>query len=194
MDIITGPVHRNLHLVALGSNATEHSLSNSALLEQAVGRIKKEGLRVLVQSRVFLTPAYPPGAGPDYANACLALHSERTPFEVLEILHRVEAAMGRERHERWGQRVIDLDLLASGDAVLPDAATVRHWMALREADQRRLWPDQLILPHPRLHQRGFVLVPLAEVAPDWVHPLTGESVSAMLAGLDPAEIAAIRPI
>lgn len=194
MDNSLSPAHRNLHLVGLGSNATEYAYSNAALLKQAVGRIKAEGLVVERISRIFLTPAYPAGSGPGFANACLSLQSERTPFEVLTILHRIETAMGRVRTERWGQRVIDLDLLASGDRVLPDAATVRHWMELRPEDQRRMWPSELILPHPRLHQRAFVLVPLAEIAPDWVHPLTGERVDGMLAGLDAGEIASIRPI
>lgn len=194
MDNSIRPDDRNLHLVALGSNATERALSNAALLNQAIGRIKSEGLRPVHLSRIYVTPAYPPGAGPDFANACLLVESAEPPAAVLAALHRVEAAMGRVRTRRWGQRVIDLDLLASGDAVLPDAATARHWMALSDEDQRRLWPEALILPHPRLHQRAFVLVPLADIAPDWVHPLTGDSVAALLAGLDPAEIAAIRPI
>ena len=194
MDNSTRPADRNLHIVALGSNATEYAVTNAELLKQAVGRIKTEGLVPVRFSRIYATPAYPAGIGPDYANACLLVQSPRTPFEVLAVLHRVEEAMGRVRRERWGQRVIDLDLLASGDRVLPDATTVRHWMALHDADQRRMWPSELILPHPRLHQRAFVLVPLAEIAPDWVHPLTGERVDGMLARLDPEEIASIRPI
>ena len=102
--------------------------------------------------------------------------------------------MGRVRTQRWGQRVIDLDLLAAGDRVLPDPATQRHWMDLPEDQQRRLAPDTLILPHPRLHQRAFVLVPLADVAPDWVHPVLGQSVAQMRDALDPAEVAQIRPL
>ncbi|GAB1377370.1 2-amino-4-hydroxy-6-hydroxymethyldihydropteridine diphosphokinase [Pararhodobacter aggregans] len=194
MDKITRTVHSNLHLVALGSNATEREHSNAELLKQAVAEIKAEGLATRRLSRLFSTPAFPAGAGPDFVNAALVVESPLPPEEVLAILHRVEASMGRVRRERWGQRVIDLDLLASGERVLPDEAALRDWMALPLDEQMRRAPDRLILPHPRMHERGFVLVPLADVAPDWVHPLTGQSVRAMLAALDPAEIAAIRPI
>lgn len=194
MDKITRTVHSNLHLVALGSNATEREHSNAELLKQAVAEIKAEGLATRRLSRLFSTPAFPAGAGPDFVNAALVVESPLPPEEVLAILHRVEASMGRVRRERWGQRVIDLDLLASGERVLPDEAALRDWMALPLEEQMRRAPDRLILPHPRMHERGFVLVPLADVAPDWVHPLTGQSVRAMLAALDPAEIAAIRPI
>jgi len=194
LDKITRTVHSNLHLVALGSNATEREHSNVQLLKQAVAEIKAEGLVTLRLSRLFSTPAFPAGAGPDFVNAALVVESPLPPEGVLAILHRVEARMGRVRRERWGQRVIDLDLLASGDRVLPDEAALRDWMALPLTEQMRRAPDRLILPHPRMHERGFVLVPLADVAPDWRHPLTGQSVREMLAALDPAEIAAIRPI
>jgi 2-amino-4-hydroxy-6-hydroxymethyldihydropteridine diphosphokinase len=168
--------------------------SNTNLLNDAIDKIKRAGVVTLRRSRSFATPAFPVGAGPDFANACLLVESDLTPEALLALLHQIEAEMGRVRIKRWGQRVIDIDLLAAGGQVLPDRNTVAHWMALPPEHQARVAPEQLIVPHPRLHQRGFVLVPLAEVAPDWVHPLTGQSVRTMLEALDPAEIAEIRPI
>lgn len=194
MDNIAPAVHRYLHLLALGSNATPESSSNAALLMQVAASIKDEVVVTLRMSRIYLTPAFPAGSGPDYANACIAVESSHSPQQMLAIAHRIEADMGRERKERWGQRVIDIDLLATDQQVLPDSETLREWMDLPLERQMREAPEQLILPHPRMHERGFVLVPLADVAPDWVHPLTGQSVQAMLQGLDPAEIAEIRPI
>jgi 2-amino-4-hydroxy-6-hydroxymethyldihydropteridine diphosphokinase len=78
--------------------------------------------------------------------------------------------------------------------VLPDAGTVRRWLDLSAADQARLAPDELILPHPRMRERAFVLAPLAEVAPDWRHPLLGLSVAEMLASLPAAARAELRPL
>lgn len=113
---------------------------------------------------------------------------------MLSALHAVEDRLGRKREGRWGRRVIDLDLLACGDAVLPDLDTHAHWRNLPLEAQQRLAPDGLILPHPRLHERAFVLVPLADVAPDWRHPILGLSVKEMCDALAPDVVREIVPL
>lgn len=91
-------------------------------------------------------------------------------------------------------RTLDIDLVALGDSVLPDADTQDAWRSMPPEVQARSAPDRLILPHPRLQDRAFVLVPLADVAPDWVHPRTGQTVAQMLAALPAADVAEVKPL
>lgn len=185
----------NRFLVAMGANLGASLAQNAQTLRAAMAVLAAEpGLRILRASRLYATPAFPAGSGPEFANACLEVEAGLDPEGMLALLHGVEEQFGRKRTNRWGARTLDLDLLAMGDAVRPDDVTLARWMALPLADQARLAPEHLILPHPRLQERGFVLVPLAEIAPGWVHPVLGESVASLLAGLGPAALSGICPI
>ena len=115
-----------------------------------------------------------------------------SPAAMLDLLHRIEGEMGRERLQRWGQRTLDLDLIACDDMVLPDRETHAAWRNLPPEEQVQRTPERLILPHPRLQDRAFVLVPLADVAPDWRHPVLNLTVLEMRDALDPADLDAVR--
>lgn len=147
-------------------------------------------------SRLFRTPCFPAGAGPDYVNAAavLMVPPGHDPGSVLAVLHHVEDQFGRKRLQRWGMRTLDIDLLSFGSLILPDAATQAAWRNLPPDRQIGLTPDRLILPHPRMQDRAFVLVPLADVAPDWTHPVLGRSVTEMLAVLPAADRDAVQAL
>lgn len=159
-----------LAYVALGSNLGDR-LAN---LREAVARIDATlGLRVLRASSVWETAAVGPPQ-PDYLNAVLEIDACRTPRGHLQVLHGIEAAMGRRRADevRWGPRTLDLDLL---------------WQGGLELHGR-----DLELPHPRVIERSFVLAPLAELAPELM--LQGRTVRAWLASRPAEERDGVRPV
>ncbi len=134
-------------------------------------------------SRFYVTPCFPAGAGPDYINACASVSCDLDIHAMIETLHAIETSFGRERKQRWGARVLDLDLIAADDTIHPNVETLDHWIALPPETQRTTTPDTLILPHPRMQDRAFVLVPMADIAARWRHPRLNLTVSELCAAL-----------
>lgn len=143
--------------LGLGSNLPNRLLN----LKAAVRLLRDSGLRITRTSDVFETEPWGVTDQPYFLNACLAMEYDRSPHELLALLKALETKIGRTTTRRWGERVIDLDILLMDSLVF-------------EA------PD-LSIPHPHMHERGFVLIPLAQILPDWLHPVTGRTVAAMAA-------------
>lgn len=145
-------------ILALGSN-----LGDSAGQLRAAIASLQPFLSISAVSSVYLTEPVGGVAQPDYHNIVLVGDTDLPVYSLHTALHRIEAEMGRERHDRNGPRTIDIDLIAYGE------------LSLRSAD--------LTVPHPRFAERSFVLEPLAEIAPDWRDPVSGREVSTLLSDL-----------
>lgn len=179
-------------IIAFGSNKSNDFGVSVHLINEALRALSRKGLFRVEISEFYQTPAFPAGAGPDFVNGVLWAETALDAKALMAVLHTVEADFGRTRDTRWEARVLDLDLIDHNGSILPNDAVHRDWREMSLSDQMTLTPKQLILPHPRVQDRPFVLVPLRDVAPDWVHPVLGVSLDTMLGKFSGAELAEIR--
>lgn len=177
-------------IIALGANLPSpvHG-SPAATLDAALRTLGDAGVETVVRSPWFESEPVPPSDQPWFVNGVAIVRTALGPQELLTRIHEVERSFGRVRRKRWEARVIDIDLIAYSDLVLPDAAA---WRAAGEAPPETP-PDGLVLPHPRMQDRRFVLEPLVAVAPEWRHPVLGRTARDLFAALPPAT-GIVRPL
>ena len=152
--------------IALGANIPGPAGPPRATLEAALARLAAAGVHAVRRSRWYRSPAWPDPADPEFVNAVVEVETALPPAALMALLHAVEAALGRLRAAPNAARAIDLDILDYRGAV--------------EAG-----PEGPVLPHPRLHVRAFVLLPLAEIAPGWRHPVSRRAIGELIAALGP---------
>nr|WP_245533979.1 2-amino-4-hydroxy-6-hydroxymethyldihydropteridine diphosphokinase [Effusibacillus pohliae] len=141
--------------LGLGSNLGDRE----RYLADAICSLQQKGIRMLAQSPVYETKAVGYVDQPDFLNMVVRVQTELPPHELLRLMLAVERQCGRRRDVKWGPRTLDLDLLFYDNLVLDGC--------------------DLAVPHPRLEERAFVLLPLCDLAPDWVHPVSGLTVREM---------------
>ncbi len=158
-------VDRDIVLIGLGANLSHPRHGGpEATLEAALMRLEGPELRVLACSRWYRSAPVPMSDQPWFVNGVAALETTLAPAALLARLHELEGAFGRRRGRRNAARTLDLDLLDYRGRISAPG-------------------EQPELPHPRLAGRAFVLLPLAEVAPNWCHPVSGQRLDALIAGL-----------
>ncbi len=145
--------------LALGTNLGDRSANLRAALNALPPEVK-----VITESKVHETPPWGYVDQPAFLNMVIQGETSLTPEALLKYLKQLEQQLGRVQSFRWGPRLIDIDLLFYDDLILET--------------------DSLSVPHPRLHQRAFVLDPLVEIAPDLIHPVLKESIRTLQARLE----------
>jgi 2-amino-4-hydroxy-6-hydroxymethyldihydropteridine diphosphokinase len=143
--------------IALGSNQGDSAKICSLAVEALDGHNQ---IQVLKTSSLYRTQPVGMTDQDDFINGVILCRTDLSPEDLLEITRGIENSFHRARHQRWGPRTLDLDILTYGSQCLD-----LPW---------------LTIPHPRLHERRFVLIPLAEVSPEWVHPVLGDSAADLL--------------
>ena len=160
--------------IAVGANLPSARFGPpKATCEAALMAINSNKVKVLRRSRWYRSAPVPVSRQPDFINGVAELETTLSPEALLEQLHRIEDNLGRVRRETNEARAIDLDIIAYNDLVT-------------EADQRPT------LPHPRMHERAFVVIPLLEIAPNWRHPILKLSLRELREQLPPAQI--VEPV
>lgn len=157
-------------LIALGSNLRSPAGPPLETLQAALAALRANGIEPVKVSRFYESEAWPDPADPPFVNAVAEVDTELSPAALLQRLHEIEKAFGRERNARNAPRTLDLDILDYHGRIEHGA------------------PE---LPHPRMAERAFVLIPLAEISPAWRHPVSGCAIGALLAKLPPREKAGV---
>ncbi|MBD2186873.1 2-amino-4-hydroxy-6-hydroxymethyldihydropteridine diphosphokinase [Pseudanabaena mucicola] len=162
--------------IALGSNLSSEVGDSEKIVQSAIAKLANiPEIEVLKVSRWYRTKAITlPNSAPqpDYINGCATLQTSLPPMQLLQVLLTIEQMFGRERRERWGARTLDLDLLLYGE--------------------HRIDTPELVLPHPHMGDRAFVLLPLAEIAAEWIHPVTGFAIATL--AQNPPDLALSHPM
>lgn len=148
-------------LIAIGANLPRGEQTSLATCQEVVATLRAvPGVVVEAVSHWYESAPMPPSGQPPYVNGVVRLKTDLSPDALLGVLQKIEADFGRQRSVPNAARTLDLDVIAYGDMCQTDL--------------------HLTLPHPRAHERAFVLLPLYDVAPQWVHPQSGEGVQALL--------------
>jgi 2-amino-4-hydroxy-6-hydroxymethyldihydropteridine diphosphokinase len=159
-------------VIALGSNLSSHAGAPKNTLAATLARLADNEVRLRKVSRFYQSIAWPDPRDPSFVNAVAIIETDRDPQSLMALLHETEDAFGRVRGARNAPRTLDLDLIDYNG---------------------RVEAGPPVLPHPRIETRGFVLIPLREIAPRWRHPASGAAIDDLIMAL-PDDARAVTPL
>ncbi|HBR67918.1 MAG TPA: 2-amino-4-hydroxy-6-hydroxymethyldihydropteridine diphosphokinase [Rhodospirillaceae bacterium] len=150
--------------VGLGANLPSRYGRPEQTVKAAIAALAAAGVEIVATSGLWRSAPVPVSDDPWYCNAVVSVRTDITSGALLEVLQNIEKDFGREDTARNAPRVIDLDLLVFNNEIIDT--------------------ESLTLPHPRMHERAFVLIPLREISPEWVHPFMNKTIDEMLSVLE----------
>ena len=159
-----------MSIIALGANLPGQFPSPAEAVEAGLLAIRSDDLRLVARSRLYRSAAWPDPAHPEFVNAVALFATDLSAASLLERLHAIESEFGRERREANAPRPLDLDVIDHDGLVSAPG-------------------DVPVLPHPRMAERAFVLLPLAEICPGWRHPANGRGLAELIAALPESAVA-----
>ncbi len=164
--------------IGLGSNLSGEVFDSPRdVLNAAIEEMPECGINITKISPFYETEPVPKSDQPWFVNAVVAVDTILSPPELLNVLHEIEANLGRERRIRWEARIIDLDIIAYDKQIYPSAA---QW----QEKPKDISAKDIIIPHPRMHERLFVLEPLRDICPDWHHPILEKTIAELIKAIE----------
>lgn len=160
--------------IGLGANLARDGSTPAETLAAAIDELHKLAGPVVARSSFWASPAWPDPSDPAYTNSVVELATGLDAEPLLDTLQGIENVFGRVREQRWASRTVDLDIIDFRGQIRCD--------------------ERLQLPHPRAHGRAFVLLPLQEIAPHWIDPVSGRGIADLVTALDVADVSATRKL
>ncbi len=144
----------------IGSNLRSSYGNKEDNINEALRLIKKNDIKILKKSKLFLSPSYPNNKLPKFLNICVKIKCDYNPIKLLKILKKIETKMGRRNKTKNSPRVCDIDIIDYQNIIIEQ--------------------KNLKTPHPRMHKRNFVLFPLMEICPTWIHPVFNKKINCLI--------------
>ena len=155
---------KKIVLMSLGSNQGNRLI----MLTKAISELARSGFCIIDRSKIWETTPWGFTDQPRFLNMCISTETDLSPEKMIEMVKTIEERLGKTKKIKWGPRNIDIDVIAIGELVLETT--------------------ELSVPHPHMHERAFVLIPLREIAPQFRHPITGRTVDEMICALSPEKM------
>tara|TARA_B100001287_G_scaffold268041_1_gene263858 strand:+ start:435 stop:929 length:495 start_codon:yes stop_codon:yes gene_type:complete len=163
-----------MKIIALGSNIPFKNILPVKILEETYTILKNYNINVVKKSHIYQSEAYPNKSDPPFYNSALSIETKLQPHELLKNIQDIEKAFGRERKEKNSPRTLDIDIISFDDLIINQ--------------------KNLKIPHPSLHLRPFVLLPIRDLDMTWIHPVFYETIGEIIDKFEPNELNKVKKI